>query len=44
MRHICTLLLCLVASSFAFGQDSKADLFGGYPREANEIGQRASVL
>jgi hypothetical protein len=30
MRHVCTFLLCFVVSGFAFGQDSKADLFGGY--------------
>ena len=30
MRHVCTFLLCLVVSGCAFGQDSKADLFGGY--------------
>jgi len=30
MRCICTFLLCLLTSSFAFGQNSRADLFGGY--------------
>ncbi len=30
MRHVYIFLLCLLASSFAFGQDSRADLFGGY--------------
>lgn len=30
MRHVCTFLLCFVVSGLAFGQDSKADLFGGY--------------
>jgi hypothetical protein len=30
MRHVCAFLLCLVVSGLAFGQDSRADLFGGY--------------
>ncbi len=31
MRQICVFLLfCVAASSFALGQDSRADLFGGY--------------
>lgn len=30
MRHVCTFLLCFVVSGFASGQDSRADLFGGY--------------
>lgn len=30
MRRICSFLFCLIASSFVFGQESKADLFGGY--------------
>jgi len=31
MRHVCTFLLfCGIASGFSFGQDSRADLFGGY--------------
>lgn len=30
MRHVCALLFCLAVSNFAFGQDSRADLFGGY--------------
>jgi membrane-associated protease RseP (regulator of RpoE activity) len=30
MRCVCSFLLCLFVSSFAFGQDSRADLFGGY--------------
>jgi membrane-associated protease RseP (regulator of RpoE activity) len=30
MRNFCVISLCLIVSSFAFGQDSRADLFGGY--------------
>lgn len=30
MRHICAFLVCLIVSAFAYGQDSRADLFGGY--------------
>jgi hypothetical protein len=30
MRHVCAFLFCVAASSFAFGQDSRAELFGGY--------------
>src|SRR5271170_3013495 len=30
MRHVCAFLFCVVASGFAFGQDSRADMFGGY--------------
>ena len=30
MRCACIFLLCLFVSGFAFGQDSRADLFGGY--------------
>ncbi len=30
MRCIGTLLFCLFVSGFAFGQDSRGDLFGGY--------------
>lgn len=30
MRYICSFMLCLFVSGFAFGQDSRADLFGGY--------------
>jgi len=30
MRCVCAFLLCLFVSAFAFGQDSRADLFGGY--------------
>jgi len=30
MRYTCAFLLCLFVSGFAFGQDSRADLFGGY--------------
>ncbi len=29
-RLLCTVGICLLVSSFAFGQDSRADLFGGY--------------
>jgi hypothetical protein len=30
MRYVCAFVFCFVVSSFAFGQDSRADLFGGY--------------
>lgn len=30
MRHVCTFLFCLLVSTLAFGQDSRADLFAGY--------------
>ncbi len=30
MRHVCAFLLFLFVSDFSFGQDSRADLFGGY--------------
>jgi hypothetical protein len=30
MRHVCVVVCCLVVSAFALGQDSRADLFGGY--------------
>ena len=30
MRYVCAFLFCVAVSSFAFGQDSRADLFGGY--------------
>ena len=30
MRHLSAFLFCAAVSSFAFGQDSRADLFGGY--------------
>jgi hypothetical protein len=30
MRRVCGFLFCLIVSGFAFGQDSRADLFGGY--------------
>src|SRR5579863_8341480 len=30
MRHVCAFLLCLIVPGLVFGQDSRADLFGGY--------------
>jgi hypothetical protein len=30
MRHVYVVLLCLAVSGFALGQDSRADLYGGY--------------
>ncbi len=30
MRRMCAFLFCLFVSGFAFGQDSRVDLFGGY--------------
>lgn len=30
MRHVWAVLLCLVVSGCAFGQDSRVDVFGGY--------------
>jgi hypothetical protein len=30
MRRVCAFLFCFVVSSLTFGQDSRADLFGGY--------------
>jgi hypothetical protein len=45
-RHICALLLCLAASGFAFGQDSRADLFAGYSYvniDTNELSSRQNA-
>jgi hypothetical protein len=42
-RHICALLFCLAASGFAFGQNSRADLFAGYSYvniDTNDLGPR----
>ena len=30
MRYVCVVACCLVVSAFALGQESRADLFGGY--------------
>lgn len=30
MRHLCIFLFCLLVSAFAYGQESRADLFAGY--------------
>jgi hypothetical protein len=30
MRHVCVAVFCLAVSGFALGQDSRADLYGGY--------------
>ena len=30
MRHICIVVFCLAASGITLGQDSRADLYGGY--------------
>lgn len=30
MRHVWTLFFCVAVSGLTFGQDSRADLFGGY--------------